>query len=113
MAKKFSDEELLRFKQAGFSAEEISLFQHNPEYAPTEEEFVAIETTNTIAEAVSALPSNREEFLDMIEKTYGLAFEKAKSQKELEQMFLQLAKKNPKFAAQVATYFQLIDLVAE
>ncbi len=113
MGKKFSEEELLRFKQAGFSAEEIVLFQHNPEYAPTLEECDAIELTNTLGDAMKLIPEDKKEFFGLIDRTYGVAMTKATSREELRAMILKLAQKDSKLAIQLATYLQMLDLVAE
>ena len=111
--KKFSEEELLRFKQAGFSAEEIMLFQHNPEYAPTIEECNALELTNALGDAMKLIPEDKQEFFELIDKTYGVAMTKATSREELRAMVLKLAQKDAKLAMQIATYLQMLDLVAE
>ena len=109
MANKFSNEQLLALKKAGFSAEEISLFEFNPAYAPTNEEFEAIFATNEIAQSLSFLPENQSAFFKQINDTYGVLFDQNLSEDELKQQVQILAKQNPTLAKQVASLFLLID----
>ena len=88
-------------------------FQHNPEYAPTLEECDAIELTNTLDDAMKLIPEDKKEFFGLIDRTYGVAMTKATSREELRAMILKLAQKDSKLAIQLATYLQMLDLVAE
>lgn len=109
MANKFSDEQLLQFKRAGFSAEEIALFEFNPKYAPTAEELDALIATKSIADTLAILPDNKEQLLKTIKSVYGIAFEKSKTPEELEKNIKILAEKNPELARQTAAMFMLTD----
>ena len=109
MAQKFSDKQLLSFIQAGFSAEEISLFGENPAYAPTDDELEALIATNDITQAVDTIPDNLPEFFAEIEKTYGVLMNEKLSKAEFESKVSELAKQNPTLAKQVATLILLLD----
>lgn len=101
MANKFSDEQLLKFKQAGFSAEEISLFQFNPSYAPTEEELNALLTANDVIETLEILPENLDALFEQIELTYGVLLNEDLPADELKKRIELLAKQNPTLAKQI------------
>ena len=107
----FTDEQLLRFKQAGFSAEEISLFMHNPAYAPTEEELDALLVTNSVSDALELLPENIDELLEHIELTYGVLFEEGLKDDELVKRIQLLAKQNPELAKQVAALYSITEYI--
>ena len=109
MANNYSDEQLLRFKQAGFSAEEISLFMHNPAYAPTEEELEALIATNSVAETLDLLPENLDELFEQIELNYGVLLDENLPQAELKNRITILAKQNPTLAKQVAALCAITD----
>lgn len=103
MANKFSDEQLLKFKQAGFSAEEISLFQFNPSYAPTDEELNALLTANEVVETLDLLPENLDALFEQIELTYGVLLNEDLPADELKKRIEILAKQNPTLAKQVVS----------
>lgn len=109
MANKFSNEQLLMLKNAGFTAEEISLFEFNPKYAPTADELEAIMAVNSIAKTLEDIPENKQEFFNEINNTYGVLIDENLPQEELEKRVKLLAKQNPKLAKQVASLFVLID----
>ena len=107
MATNYSDEQLLRFKQAGFSAEEISLFMHNPAYAPTEEELEALLLTTSITNTLNVLPANLDELFEQIELTYGVILEENLPVAELAKRVELLEKQNPTLAKQVSALFAI------
>lgn len=109
----FTDEQILKFKNAGFSAEEISLFSHKPEYAPTEEELNAIQTVSDVAETLKYVPKNLKKFFKKIEKTYGVVISESSTEQEFEEGVKTLALKDPEFAKQVAAYASLIMFAEE
>ena len=113
MATKFSDEQLLRFKQAGFSAEEISLFEFNPSYAPTEEELDALIGTNAIAETLAILPKNLNRLFEHIELTYGVLLDEDLPKEELEKRVKLIAKQNPEYARQLVALLSLTEYVIQ
>lgn len=105
----FTDEQLIKFKRAGFSAEEVSLFSHKPEYAPTEDELNSLLTANECADALKQLPEDLDKFFDDINKTYGVLFRANVPEKQFEESVQMLAKQNPELAKQVANLALLID----
>lgn len=107
MAVKYNDKQIMALKQAGFSAEDIALFQHNPSYAPTAKEFEAIMATKDIGDALAILPKDKKAFFNQIENTYGVLFEEDLSEQELQKRVELLAKQNPKLATQVLTMIEL------
>ena len=109
MANNFTDEQLLRFKQAGFSAEEISLFMHNPAYAPTEDELASLLVTNSLSEAVELLPENLDGLFEHVELTYGVLFEEGLKDDELVNRIKLLAKQNPELAKQIAALYSITE----
>lgn len=109
MAQKFSDKELLEFIQAGFTAEEISLFGEKPAYAPTAEELDALIATNGLTQALDTIPENLPEFFAAIEKTYGVLINEKLSKTAFEAKVKELSKQNPELAKQVATLILLLD----
>ena len=113
MATKFTDEQLMAFKRAGFSAEEVSLFAHNPAYAPTSEELEALIETNDVSNALATLPKNLDKFFEDINKTYGVLFKSNIHQKQFEEAVQELAKQNPELAKQVASLALLLDYAEE
>ncbi len=113
MATKFTDEQLMAFKRAGFSAEEVSLFAHNPKYAPTPEELDALMETNDVEKTLESLPKNLDKFFEDINKTYGILFRSNIPQKQFEEAVQELAKQNPELAKQVASFALLLDYAEE
>ena len=113
MATKFTDEQLIMFQRAGFSAEEVSLFMHNPKYAPTPEELEALMETNDISKTLKTLPKDLDKFFNDINKTYGVLFRSNIPQKQFEEAVAELAKQNPELAKQVATFAILLDYAEE
>lgn len=111
MANKFSDEQLLRFKQAGFSAEEISLFEFNPSYAPTAEELDALIGTNAIAETLDILPKNLDRLFEHVELTYGVLLDENLPKDEFEHRVKLIAKQNPEYARQLVALLSLAEYV--
>ena len=109
MATKFTDQQLMNFQRAGFSAEEVSLFAHNPKYAPTEEELEALIETNDVEKALKTLPKDIDKFFDEVNKTYGVLFKSNIPQKQFEEAVQALAKQNPELAKQVASFALLLD----
>ena len=113
MKKKFTDEQLIAFKNAGFSAEEVSLFAHNPKYAPTAEELEALIEANDVANALKTLPKDLDKFFDDINRTYGVLFKSNIPQAQFEEAVKELAKQNPELAKQVVTFALLLDYAEE
>ena len=113
MANKFTDEQLIAFKRAGFSAEEVSLFAHNPKYAPTPEELEALIETNDVSNALKTLPKDLDKFFDDINRTYGVLFKSNIPQSQFEEAVKELAKQNPELAKQVVTFSLLLDYAEE
>lgn len=113
MATKFTDEQLMAFQRAGFSAEEVSLFAHNPKYAPSPEELEALIETNDVAKTLNTLPKDLDKFFEDISKTYGILFKSNIPQKQFEEAVQELAKQNPELAKQVASLALLLDYAEE
>ena len=113
MAVKYNDKQIMALKQAGFSAEDIALFQHNPAYAPTPEELEAITSTKIIGDALKILPKDKKAFFNQIENTYGVLFEENLSEQEFQKRVELLAKQNPKLAEQVMTMILVSDYVEQ
>ncbi len=109
MATQFTDEQLIAFQRAGFSAEEVSLFMHNPKYAPNPEELEALSEANDVANTLKTLPKDIDKFFDDINRTYGVLFRANVPAKEFEESVQMLAKQNPELAKQVASLALLMD----
>ena len=107
MANKLTNEQIEKFRSAGFSEQEIALFNFNPEYAPDDEEFEAIVAIKNVSDALKMIPQDIDAFLDIVDKTYGEAIRSSTSEDEMKSKILEISKKDPKFAHQVVAYFLL------
>ena len=107
MANKLTNEQIEKFRSAGFSEQEIALFNFNPEYAPNDEEFEAIVAIKNVSDALKMIPQDIDSFLDTVDKTYGEAIRSSTSEEEMKSKILEISKKDPKFAHQVVAYFLL------
>lgn len=113
MSTNFTDEQLMAYKRAGFSPEEVSLFAHNPKYAPSQEELEALMETNDVAKTLNTLPKDLDKFFEDINKTYGVLFKSNIPQKQFQEAVEALAKQNPELAKQVASFALLLDYAEE
>ena len=109
MATKFTDEQLLALSNAGFSAEEISLFQFDPSYAPNESELNSLTACNSIKQALDELPYDIPDLIERIQKTYGILIEQNLPKAEINKKIALLAKKDPALAKQTAVLLALVD----
>ena len=113
MATQFTDEQLSALVNAGFSAEEITLFQFDPTYAPTESELNSLTATKNIKEAIDSLPSDINALIKKIESTYGILIKQNLPKKDLEEKVALLEQKDPELAKQAAILFTLVDYASE
>ena len=113
MSTNFTDEQLIAFQRAGFSPEEVSLFAHNPKYAPSQKELEALMETNDVAKTLNTLPKDLDKFFEDINKTYGVLFKSNIPQKQFQEAVETLAKQNPELAKQVASFALLLDYAEE
>lgn len=112
MNQKFSDEKLLEFKQAGFSAEEIMLFMNDPSYAPTDEELDALMNVQAVSDAWEGVPDDADKFTKEFDEVFGeIAKDTTLSDAEREQKIKEKAQQYPELAKQVSSLYYLDEFV--